>query len=142
MKTIVGRLISLVVLMLTVATLGSWCQALPGVIFKASTPFTAGETKFPAGTYIIRQEPDSQTEWQISNEANDHSAFFSTEPGDANTSNQKSDVTFQKYGDNLVLKAFSVAGVATNYVVQTSYAEKKASKAGSPTKVSVPAQKK
>jgi hypothetical protein len=49
-------------------------------------------------------------------------------------------VTFQKYGDNLVLKAFTLGGA--NYVVQTSYAEKKASKAGSPSKVSVPANKK
>jgi hypothetical protein len=142
MKTFVVRLISLGVLMLTVATLGSWGQGLPGVSFTASAPFTAGEAKFPAGTYTIRQEPDSQTEWLISNESTGYSAFFSSEPGDANTSNQKSEVTFQKYGDNLVLKAFSVAGVVTNYVVQTSYAEKKASKAGSPTKVSVSAQKK
>jgi hypothetical protein len=142
MKTSIGRSFFLAVLIFTFATMGTWSQTDLGVTFTAPAPFTVGESKFPAGTYTIVQEPNIQTEWQIYNASRANSAFFSTEPGDANTSNQKSEVSFHKYGDNLVLKEFSVAGIATNYVVETSYAEKKASKAGSPTKVSVPAQKK
>ena len=140
MNTFASRSFFLGALMLSIAV-GSWSQGVGvGVTFKASAPFTAGETKFPAGTYTITQDPDSQTEFQINNDSSGYGTFVSTEPGTTPTSNQKLEVTFQKYGDNLVLKAFTVGGA--NYVVPTSYAEKKASKAGSPSKVSVPANKK
>jgi hypothetical protein len=142
METFTSRLFLVAFLMITLATTGGWAQTSPGVKFTASAPFTVGESKFPSGTYTITQESNSQTEWQIYNDSKSYSTFFSTEPGDTNTPNEKSGVTFHKYGDSLVLKAFSISGIAANFVVETSYAEKKASKSGSLSKISVPAQKK
>jgi hypothetical protein len=81
-------------------------------------------------------------EWEISNDSKAYSAFLLTEPSSPTTPNQKTEVTFQKYGNTLVLKEIWIPGLANGFSVQTTYAEKKASKAGSPTKVSVAAAKK
>ena len=110
--------------------------------FKVTSSFVAGEAKFPAGTYTIRQEPENQMEWEISSDAKGVSAFLLTDPSNSTASSQKGEVTFQKYGNILVLKEIWIPGLASGFSVQTSYAEKKAAKAGSPTKVSVPAAKK
>jgi len=101
----------------------------------------AGDAKFPAGTYTICQDPDNQQEWEISNDFKGYSAFLLTDPSSSTTSNQKAEVTFQKYGNTLVLKEIWIPGLANGFSVQTSYAEKKVAKAGSPTKVSVAAAK-
>ncbi len=79
---------------------------------------------------------------EISSDSKGFSAFLSTEPLAPTAANQKPEVTFQKYGTTLVLKEIWVPGLSTGFSVQTSYAEKKAAKAGSPTKVSVGAAKK
>jgi hypothetical protein len=70
------------------------------------------------------------------------SAFLPTESLSPTTANQKTEVTFQKYGNTLVLTEIWIPGFSTGFSVQTSYAEKKAAKAGSPTKVAVMAAKK
>ncbi len=142
MKIFTFRLFILAVLFGTLVVLGASAQGGPALIFTSSGPFIAGDAKFPAGTYTIRQEPESDQEWEISNDSTTHSAFFGTYQGDPITANQKVEVTFQKYGKTLILKGFTIAGLPTSYVVEASYAEKKAAKTGSPTKVSVPAQKK
>lgn len=119
-----------------------WAQGGNAIEFKVTSSFIAGDAKLPAGTYTIRQDPDSQLEWVISNDSKGFSVFLPTEPSGQTTPNQKTEVTFQKYGNTLVLKEIWIPGFSTGFTVQTSYAEKKAAKAGSPTKVSVPAAKK
>jgi len=117
-------------------------QAGNAIEFKVTSAFVAGDAKLPAGTYTIRQDPDSQLEWVISNDSKGISAFLPTDPLSPTTPNQKTEVTFQKYGNTLVLKEIWIPGLSNGFSVQTSYAEKKAAKAGSPTKVSVAAAKK
>ena len=142
MKTLVYKLV--VITVLTGLSFVSSVRAQGGnaIEFKATSAFVAGDTKFPAGTYTIRQEPESQMEWEITNDTKGFSAFLLTDPTNSTASSQKAEVTFQKYGNTLVLKEIWIPGLASGFSVQTSYAEKKAAKAGSPTKVSVAAAKK
>jgi hypothetical protein len=117
-------------------------QAGNAIEFKVTSSFVAGEAKLPAGTYTIRQDPDNQLELEISNDAKAYSGFLPTDALSPTTPNQKNEVTFQKYGNTLVLKEVWIAGLSNGFSVQTSYAEKKAAKVGSPTKVAVAATKK
>jgi hypothetical protein len=66
-----------------------WAQAGNAIEFKVTSSFVAGDAKFPAGTYTIRQDPDNQQEWEISNDSKGYSAFLPTEPSSSTTSNQK-----------------------------------------------------
>jgi hypothetical protein len=142
MKTLGYRFVVIAVLTGLSFVSSIWAQAGTAIEFKVTSSFVAGDAKFPAGTYTIRQEPESQLEWEISNDAKGFSAFLLTEPSSPTTANQKTEVTFQKYGNTLVLKEFWIPGLANGFSVNTSYAEKKAAKGGSPTKVSVAAAKK
>ena len=142
MKPFVSRFFVLAVLMATFAAWSTRAQGGPAVTFTASGAFNAGEATFPAGTYTIRQDQDTLQEWVISNDSLAVSAFITTQVVDATTANQKTEITFHKYGDTLVLKEITIAGMKTRYVVQMSHPEKKAAKSGKPTKVSVPAEKK
>jgi len=117
-------------------------QTTNSIEFKVSSPFVAGNAKLPAGTYTIRQDADDQLEWEISNDTKAISAFLPTDPVSMTSPNQKTEVTFQKYGNTLVLKEIWITGLSNGFSVQSSYAEKKAAKAGSPTKVPVAANKK
>lgn len=79
--------------------------------------------------------------WVISNDSKGFSAFLPTEPLSPTTPNQKTEVAFQKYGNTLVLKEIWIPGFSTGFSEQTSYADKKAAEGGSPSKVSVAAEK-
>ena len=142
MKTLVYKFVAIAVLAGLSFVSSVWAQGGNAIEFKATSSFVAGDTKFPAGTYTIRQEPENQMEWEITNDTKGYSAFLLTDPANSTASGQKAEVTFQKYGNTLVLKEIWIPGLASGFSVQTSYAEKKAAKAGSPTKVSVPAAKK
>ena len=142
MKTLVYKSVVIAVLAGLSFVSNVWAQGGNAIEFKATSSFVAGETKFPAGTYTIRQEPENQMEWEITNDTKGYSAFLLTDPANSTASGQKAEVTFQKYGNTLVLKQIWIPGLASGFSVQSSYAEKKAAKAGSPTKVSVPAAKK
>ena len=142
MKTLAYRFTVIAVLTGLSFVSSVWAQAGPAIEFKATSSFVAGDAKFPAGTYTIRQEPENQQEWEISNDSKGYSAFLLTDPSSSTTSSQKTEVTFQKYGNTLVLKEIWIQGNANGFSVQTSYAEKKVAKAGSSTKVSVAAAKK
>jgi hypothetical protein len=120
----------------------AWAQGTNTIEFKVTSPFVVGDAKLPAGTYTIRQDPDNKLEWEITNDSKGFSAFFPTEPLSPTTPSQKTEITFQKYGNTLVLKELWIPGFSTGFSVLTSYAEKQAAKAGSPTKVAVAAAKK
>jgi hypothetical protein len=142
MKTLGYRFVVIAVLTGLSFVSSVWAQAGNAIEFKVTSSFVAGDAKLPAGTYTIRQDPDNQLELEISNDAKAYSAFLPTDPLSPASPNQKNEVTFQKYGNTLVLKEIWIAGLSTGFSVQTSYAEQKAAKAGSPTKVAVAATKK
>jgi hypothetical protein len=142
MKALVYRFV--VIAVLTGLSFVSSVSAQGGnaIEFKVASSFVAGDAKLPAGTYTIRQDQDNQMEWEITNDSKGFSAFLLTEPLSPTSANQKREVTFQKYGTTLVLKEIWIPGLSNGFSIQTSYAEKKAAKAGTPTKVSVAAEKK
>jgi hypothetical protein len=140
MRTLIVRSFILGLLALTVATCAVKAQT-NDIMFTSAASFVAGNTIFPAGTYTIRQAQDDLSVWQISSDSKSASAYLLTEPIDVSAP-AKSELTFNKYGEQLILKRILVSGNVTAYIVQTSYTERKAAKAGKPTKVAVPAQKK
>ena len=104
MKTLVYKFVVIAVLAGLSLVSNVRAQAGNAIEFKATSSFIAGEAKFPAGTYTIRQEPESQMEWEISSDTKGISAFLLTDPANSTASSQKAQVTFQKYGNTLVLK--------------------------------------
>ena len=142
MKAFITRSFILAALFSALVAVAGRAQGGPALTFKASGPFTAGDAKFPAGTYTIRQEPESDQEFEISSDSKALSAFLATYQGDPIAPGQHAEVTFQKYGNTLILKAFAIPGLPKSFILQESYAEKKAAKTGSPTKVTAPAEKK
>jgi hypothetical protein len=124
-ETLVCQFFVLAVLIGTLVGSGVRAQNGNAVVFKAPGPFIAGDARFPAGTYTIRQDQDNLQEWEISNDSEAYAAFLSTEQVDVPASSQKTEVTFHKYGSTLVLKEISIGGLRTGYTVQTTYAEKR-----------------
>jgi hypothetical protein len=141
MKTLISRFSILAVLIGTLAACGAMAQNNI-VVFTAPAVFHAGQATFPVGTYTLRQFGDDPSVWEILSDSKSASAVFVTEPMDTTASASKTELTFHKYGNTLVLKQIWIQGQVTGYIVQTSYAERKAAKGGKPTIVTVPAQKK
>jgi hypothetical protein len=108
------------------------------VKFTSKTPFTVGNANLPPGTYQIRPIDEEGT-FECSGPSGTPSVLFEAEPQE--TVPAKTDVTFAKYGDKMVLKGFSVEGVQA-YTIPTSLYEKHHKKGGAkPTKVPAPATK-
>jgi hypothetical protein len=80
MKTLGYRFVAIAVLTTLSFVSSVWAQAGNAIEFKVTSSFVAGDAKFPAGTYTIRQDPDNQQEWEISNDSKGYSAFLPTEP--------------------------------------------------------------
>jgi len=142
MKTLVCRLFVISLLAGTLGVCGAKAQIGNSVKFRVSDPFVAGESTFPAGSYSITQDPEEQGLLLVSASDDKHRAFVVAEPIDAGSPRKKSEVIFNKYGDTLVMKEIWVQGNIGGYLLVTSHAEKRAAKAGKPTKQSVPAESK
>jgi len=91
MKTLGCRFVVIVVLTGLLFVSSVWARAGNAIEFKVTSSIVAGDAKFPAGTYTIRQDPDDQLEWKISNDFNGHNAFLPTDPSSPTTPNQKTE---------------------------------------------------
>jgi hypothetical protein len=141
MKTIGWRLFVLLMVMGTLGVVDAKGQAV--VQFKAGSAFVAGNTTFPSGTYTVLQEdPNDPQILVISDDGNTHRAEIQAEYISSETSRNKTEIIFQKYGNTLVLKEIWVAGQRTGYMLPTTHVEKTAAKAGKPTRQSVDATSK
>lgn len=133
------RLLSVMFLVLVGMMVAS-AQLPPSITFSSSTPFMVGNATLPPGQYIIRGI-DSDALIEVSSESAKASAIVEVEPVDLNSTPTKSDVSFKKYGNSLVLKTITVAGSNTAYQTVWSYSEKKAKKSsGKATTVSTPSK--
>jgi hypothetical protein len=141
MKLLISRFLTLALFLGSLAAWGAHAQH-PTIAFTAPSSFIARESAFPAGAYTLRQTQGDPNLWQIFSDTKSCDSMLIAEPVDFLARSNKTEVTFRKYGNTMVLKQIATAGNDAGYVVQTSYAEKNAAKAGTPTKVSVPAQKK
>ena len=142
MKALSGRFFILAVLLVAFAACTMAQTATPTLAFTAPGPFIAGDASFPAGSYTIHQTQEEPNVWEISSDTKTHNAFVSTVEEDALSPYPKTEVTFRKYGNTLILKEVLIGAQTIGYVVLPGHAEKQAAKSGKPTKVSVPATKK
>ncbi len=100
--------------------------------FKVPSEFHVGDASLPAGSYEIRRiDPET---YECTAASGSPSVMFAVDPVD--TVGSKTDVSFAKYGDTLILKSVSIEGFE-GFTVMTSLQEKAARKSGKkPTKVS------
>jgi hypothetical protein len=89
--------------------------------------FHAGNAKLPAGKYIIRPMDDSDlTVMEISSADGSISALFDVEDAQANSTPAKSELIFNKYGNNYFLsKLFDEGNPQGSKVVPKSRYEKR-----------------
>jgi hypothetical protein len=108
--------------------------------FTTKTPFAVASTTLPAGSYqITLMDPDSGV-FECSAESGSPSVMFEADTHEVIPT--KTEVTFSKYGDKMILKNISIAGTA-GYWIPSSLPEKKSKKGGTkPTSVPVAASKK
>ncbi len=124
-------------LLLTVATV----VAQPfNITFTSKTPFAVDAATVPAGTYQIRLVDQDDNLFECASTSGSHSVLFEADMHEEIPA--KTDVTFAKYGDKLILKNISIAGVG-GYFITTSLPEKRAKKGGvKATNVTMAATKK
>lgn len=93
--------------------------------------FHAGNAKFPAGKYIIKMLDDSNLEvMEIRSADGRHAAVFQVRGAQAETNPSKTELIFNKYGDQYFLsKMFDEGNKDGNEVLESHY-EKKMMKGG------------
>jgi hypothetical protein len=107
--------------------------------FTSKTPFSVGNGSLPAGTYQIRPMDEENSTFECAALSGSPSVLFEADGMD--TTPTKTEVTFRKYGDKLVLKNMSIAG-EQGYWIPISLHEKHHKKGHvKPTNVSSPATK-
>ena len=139
MKTLVCKLF---VFTLLVGALGASVakgQITSAVDFKAPSSFIAGDATLPAGSYSARPWSEDPSVLEISNATGTMSVLVDTEATSSDAPAKSTGVIFNKYGNLLVMKQIVLANQKTGYGIISKHAEKKAAKAGPPTKQSVPA---
>jgi hypothetical protein len=109
---------------------------------EADVPFQfhAGDTKLPAGKYVIRMLDDSDlTIMEISKADGSVAALFQVHAAVANSSPRKSELIFNKYGNKYFLeKLFDEGEADGSQVVESNY-EKRVGQAAAEAQEHVPA---
>jgi hypothetical protein len=102
--------------------------------------FHAGDTKLPAGKYIIRMLDDSDlTIMEISKPDGSVAALFQVHSAEANSTPRKSELIFNKYGNRYFLnKLFDEGEPSGSQVVESNY-EKRVGQANTEAQEHVPA---
>ena len=108
------------------ATLPAMAQLGTEVTFTTSVPFYAGKVEMPAGTYEIKQPDMNVDEVLIKGTDGNPSAFVDFIPTYSVEPQQKSYVTFHKYGDVEYLDRISIVGETDGMAVIPTKAEKEA----------------
>ncbi len=117
-------------------------QITSPVSFTMDTAFVAGNTTLPAGSYEILPMDDPGL-IEIRSQKGPAAAVIEVEPLDTVTPFKQTELVFNKYGNNLVLKEITVAGEMNGVTTITTPLEKRHRKAyGKPTRVRHPAKKK
>ena len=83
---------------------------VPSVLFTAPFPFYAGNIKLPAGSYSITEPIANADIVLIRNIASTKEEFINFIPTISLHPQEKTDLTFQKYGDTGYLQTLSLGG--------------------------------
>ena len=104
--------------------------------------FHAGDTKLPAGKYVIRMLDDSDlTIMEISSLDGSTSALFQVQDAEANSTPAKSELIFNKYGNRYFLAKVFDEGNANGSEVSKSSYEKRISQATAEAQAHIPAHR-
>jgi hypothetical protein len=102
--------------------------------------FHAGDTKLPAGKYVIHMLDDSDlTIMEISKADGSVAALFQVHAAEANSSPRKSELIFNKYGNEYFLEKLFDKGEADGSKVVESNYEKRVGEAAAEAQEHVPA---
>ncbi len=102
--------------------------------------FHAGDAKLPAGKYVIRMLDDSDlTIMEITKSDGSVAALFQIHSAQANSTPRKTELIFNKYGNNYFLNELFDEGESDGSQVVKSNYEKRAGQAAAEAQVHVPA---
>jgi hypothetical protein len=142
MKEMIRRPLLTLILLGSIVPVTAGIQIINRVTFSTTFPFTAGNTKLPAGSYSIRPLDDDSEIMEISSADGKTSALFETMTAELPRTPSKGEVVFKKYGDSYVLSEIYEPGSKLGAMTIKSHAERQhAKKSGAPTKESVPTTK-
>jgi hypothetical protein len=130
------------VLGLTVYSTKAQAQIIGDMEADIPFQFHAGNTKFPAGKYIIHLLDNSdQAVMEIRSADGTSSTLFDVRPAVANAEPAKSELIFNKYGDRYFLTKLFEEGVADGSDVLESRYEKRVAQAAAEGQERVPAHR-
>jgi hypothetical protein len=113
-------------LMITLGASTGRAQVVGPIEADIQFPFYAGDTKFPPGTYIIKPLDTSDlTLMEISTPDGRNSALFQVRDAQASTSPPKTELIFNKYGDNYFLSKVFDQGNKLGSALEESRYQKK-----------------
>jgi hypothetical protein len=133
--------LTLMSLMLLATGIAS-AQLVSAVTFTMDTAFEVGNTTLPSGEYEIAPTDDpSLVELQAVK--GPEAVMFEVTELESGVPFNQTEVVFNKYGNNLVLKSIKLEGEDIGATTVTSHLERRHAKSfGKPTKVSRPAKQK
>jgi len=142
MKLAARRLSLLLPAMIAISVNTGQAQLIGVLQFTVNSSFAVDNVVLPSGTYTLKQDVEDSGLFTVSDNDGKHSIYISCENIEVSSPTTKTELTFRKYGDTLVLKEIWIAGSTTEMLVPSGPVEKKAAKLGKPTKVSVAASTK
>jgi len=111
-------------------------QVTVPIKFMMDTPFIVENTTLPAGTYEVAPTNDPSL-LELHGVDGPPRVLFEVVPIDTLTRFKETELVFNKYGNNLVLKSIRPEGEASGATTLTSHAERRnAMTSGKPTQVS------
>ena len=103
--------------------------------FTASFEFYAGNTKLPAGKYVLSSTNDDLTVWELRSSDGKVAVMLEVHDVEAPADAAKSSVVFRKYENKAFLYQFFEAGNTSGFELNTSKPEQRVAKSGAaPTK--------
>jgi hypothetical protein len=120
--------------------IASPAQIVDSMNFTTTFPFYAGNTKLPAGSYVVRPSGIDDNVLLIEDLAKKASAFIEYTPTQADSTHKTTDTTFKKYGTTDFLDQLWIAGQQFGMQILPTKVEQKMAKAGAPQSHSVPAK--
>jgi hypothetical protein len=135
-------LLGALVFALTMYPTKAEAQIIGQIEANISFPFHAGNTRLPAGKYIIHVLDNSDlTIMEISSADGSASALFEVRTTEAKTAPVKSELIFNKYGNRYFLaKLFDEGEPSGSKVIESRY-EKRIGEASAEAEEHVPAQR-
>ena len=142
MKLAARKLSLLLPAMIAISVNIGQAQLIAVLQFTVNSSFAVDNVVLPSGTYTLKQDVEDSGLFTVSDNDGKHSIYVSCENIEVSSPTTKTELTFRKYGDILVLKEIWIAGSTTEMLLPSGPVEKKAAKLGKPTKVSVAASTK